>query len=791
MKSVIQLSVILFISTICLPLAAQEMPFVYDLENTGAECPSPFLSGFSDLPVLAALPDPFAWADGRGRVAHTSDWRWRRAEISAMLQHYQLGNKPPAPDSLTASLTGNRLTVTVVEGGKSLTLTAVITLPDCGTPPYPAVIGVGGGSGSLPADLFTGRCVATISYNFSEVAPWTQSGRGQGGFYTLYPDSRVGYFTAWAWGISRLIDGLQRLPEARIDTRRLAVTGCSFAGKIALYSGALDERIALTIAQEPGGGGDAAWRVTETLSGSRETLRNAQSYGWYHQDLNQFNNAVTRLPIDQHEVMALIAPRAFLLLGNPDMEWLAEESGYVSCMAARTIWQALGVPERFGFSKVGGHNHCNLPESQRPEVGAFIDRFLLGKEETPTDYAIHPGYTTNLASWIKWSTPELGSGASFFGRAALLDPPDQQTDLGAEVTCCWSRVEGAARYFFEMAADPLFAAIAVRDSTADTLITLTELPRGKRCYWRVRVRDNEGNIGPWSAPWSFTTYIPMPEGTQLVAATPLPNRADYINLIWRRAENATEYLVQLSALASFSRIISSAVTSDTSRNLNGTAEGTPYYWRVMPRNVAGTASWSATGEFTIIIAPTDLAVQLNSAFQAVLSWRDRSRVEEGYVVERQSGASGGFAVLGTLGSGATTWTDSTVQKGGSYTWRVRASKDSVTSEASNEVSLSLTSVPSREELSLEFSLSQNYPNPFNAETRITYSVKEPGQVTLAIYNLQGQRVRTLVASRLSPGRYSAIWDSRDDAGHDLPTGAYLYTLKTPGSELSKEMTLVR
>lgn len=786
MKKALPLAVILLNALIVLPLAAQEMPFVYEVENTGVECPLPYFPAFTGLPVIEAMPDPFAWADGRGRIAHRADWSWRRAEISALLQHYQLGEKPPAPDSLQAALDGNRLTVTVTKGGRSLTLTAVITLPGCGAPPYPAVIGVGGGSGSLPVDLFTSRCVATISYNFMEVAPWTQSGRGQGGFYTLYPDTRVGYFTAWAWGVSRLIDGLQRVATAQIDTRHLAVTGCSFAGKIALYAGALDERIALTLAQEPGGGGDAAWRVTETLSGSRETMRNAQSYGWYLQDLSLFNNAVTRLPIDQHEVMALIAPRALLLLGNPDMEWLAEESGYVSCMAAREVWRSLGVPERCGFSKVGGHSHCNLPDSQRPDVGAFIDRFLLGKEQTPTDYAIQPGYTTDLASWIRWSTPLLGSGTSFFGRTSLVEPPDQQTDLGAGVTCRWRRVEGAARYFFEMATDPLFAHSALRDSTADSLQVLTGLPPGKQYYWRVRVKDGAGSAGPWSTTWSFITYIPMPGETQLVAAAPLPSRADYINLKWRRAENATEYLVQLSALPGFTRILSSAVTADTVRNLNGTAEGTHYYWRVQPRNVAGTAAWSATGEFTILIAPTDLAVQLNRTYQAALTWKDRSRVEEGYVIERRSGGQDNFAVIGTAASGTVAFTDSSVQKGASYTWRVKARKDTVTSAPSNEVSLTLTSVRRDVESPLVFSLSQNWPNPFNPSTRIAFSLPEAVRTRIALYDLLGREVLILSDAELAAGQHEVQFN----AGA-LPGGIYICRMHAGAFSDARKMILLK
>jgi hypothetical protein len=240
---------------------AQEMPLVYEVENTGAGCPKPYLPAFNELPAIHALPDPFAWSDGRGRISNFPDWRYRRAEISAEVQNYELGNKPapPVAGNLEASFSQGKLTVTVKERTDSLTMTAIITLPASGSGPFPAVIGVGwGGTGSLPSDIFSSRGIATIQYNFSEVAPWTQQGRGQGGFYKLYQDPKVGYFTAWAWGISRIIDGLEMVPQANIDLKHLAVTGCSFAGKIALFSGALDERIALTIAQEPGGGGDAA-----------------------------------------------------------------------------------------------------------------------------------------------------------------------------------------------------------------------------------------------------------------------------------------------------------------------------------------------------------------------------------------------------------------------------------------------------------------------------------------------------------------------------------------------------
>ena len=80
----------------------------------------------------------------------------------------------------------------------------------------------------------------------------------------------------WASGPSRIIDGLeQTAAQNKIDTKRLAVTGCSYEDKMALCAGAFDERIALVLPQESGGGGEAAWRVSSTLPVA-EDLEHAQ-----------------------------------------------------------------------------------------------------------------------------------------------------------------------------------------------------------------------------------------------------------------------------------------------------------------------------------------------------------------------------------------------------------------------------------------------------------------------------------------------------------------------------------
>ena len=172
---------------------------------------------------------------------------------------------------------------------------------------------------------------------------------------------------------------------------------------MALFAGAFDERIALTIAQEPGGGGVDAWRVSETL-GNVETLGRT-SYAWFLESMRQFaGKNVNRLPIDHHELAALIAPRALLVLGNTDYEWLAEESNYVSCQAARMVWKAFGIEDRMGFSIQGGHMHCMLPESQYPEVEAFIDKFLLGKTDVDTFVSKADMFEdVDYLKWMPWA----------------------------------------------------------------------------------------------------------------------------------------------------------------------------------------------------------------------------------------------------------------------------------------------------------------------------------------------------------------------------------------------------
>lgn len=379
-------SAILYLSflvapTLCPTQAlAQDPPLVYSVEHTGSHFAKPAMPAPDQLPVVRELPDAL---EG---VASFADWAKRRSDIGHMIQHYGIGTKPSVDaQQVKAHMEEDTLVVDVTVGGQTLTLRSAIRYPKVGQPPYALMLGTS--MIALPRQFFDDRPIATMTFHEKQVNDYGQFGkhheRGEHPFDRLYPELTAnGAYSEWAWGLSRLIDGLQQLgPEVtKIDTRHIGVTGCSYAGKMALYCGAFDERIALTIAQEPGGGGAAAWRKSHESSEKVEDI-DKTDYHWFMESQKRHfsGDSVYRLPYDQHELCAMICPRALLLLGNPDFAWLSDRAMLPSAEAARQVWQRFGIADRMGWSIVGGHGHCQLPERQWPEVQAFIDRFLLGR----------------------------------------------------------------------------------------------------------------------------------------------------------------------------------------------------------------------------------------------------------------------------------------------------------------------------------------------------------------------------------------------------------------------------
>jgi hypothetical protein len=364
------------------------------------------------------LPDPFKKMDGKAMTTK-NEWLCRREEILQQGWEYIYGKKPRTPkEAVSGTVSNTSISVMVNDGGKSGSFTAAVTIPSSGTKPangYPAVIGFGALAGMpVPAG------VATINFNAMSVgAEGNASNPGSGTFYSVYgANHEAGLLSAWAWGISRIIDVLEKNPGT-IDATKIAVTGCSRFGKGAFVAGVMDNRIALTIPVESGIGGTPALRLVEQLdsySGSEWPYHAISYQQWFSPEkLGQFttaNNAngdnTNKLPVDMHQMMALIAPRALYIVDNPSTMYngLDRNSAYATALVGQMIFKALGLGENFTYVGASG-SHCQWRTQYTAPLTANIQKFLLGGTgETGTVSTDLPNKPTAEAQ-IDWTAPTL------------------------------------------------------------------------------------------------------------------------------------------------------------------------------------------------------------------------------------------------------------------------------------------------------------------------------------------------------------------------------------------------
>ena len=470
---------LLFVSAVATLAFAQEntsadatTPLVYSVENTGANFVAPNFPSFAQLPIIRPLPDPFRFADGT-RDTSFGSWERRRNEIKAAIEKYEIGPKPDCSDCTIAALytpaaagqSAGSLKVTVTRNGKSLTLNSRVWLPQgMGNGPFPVLIPMSlafppffvprvPNYASLPASVFASRPVATIDFFHNDVTVYSFSGVNShvnDPFYQLYPElcagtcngtSNSGQYAAWAWGVSRLIDGIEIAAKQSpnplpIDVNHVMVTGCSYAGKMALFAGAFDERVGLTVAQENGGGGAPAWRVTDTIEagGASEDVQRTD-YNWFAGQMKQFSSPnVYKLPVDHHELMAMVAPRALLETGNTDFYWLSNRSNYISARATQQVYNAFGIGDRFGFYIDGGHNHCATLPAEAPEVAGFVDKFMLGNTTANTDVEVFPTGPQNPPTTFDYTKLDYGRWTAWWGSTDPNFPNDWNPGDGQLVT---------------------------------------------------------------------------------------------------------------------------------------------------------------------------------------------------------------------------------------------------------------------------------------------------------------------------------------------------------------------
>jgi hypothetical protein len=347
-----------------------------------AELPKP-----DSLPSQAELPDPLKLFYG-GDVTTTEVWyQKRKPELKTLFQHYMYGQLPPTPTRISATVLHEDKQAF---GGKAtLQEVAIGVGPEADAPKFNVLLVIPNGkAGKVPVFVgpnFSGNYTLVDDPKVQRTNAWvypnqpgsvknqaTEAGRGAAkevwnidlaiergyAIATFYNgdidpdrlDAREGMrpyldritkvettsIACWAWAVHRVVDHLVSLPQ--IDSKRIACVGHSRLGKTALLAGAFDERIALVIPHQAGCGGTAPSRgkIGESVKQINDRFPH-----WFNSNFKFFNGDTSKLPFDQHCLLALCAPRPVLYSNAIEDTWANPDGQFEMLKAAAPVYKLL------------------------------------------------------------------------------------------------------------------------------------------------------------------------------------------------------------------------------------------------------------------------------------------------------------------------------------------------------------------------------------------------------------------------------------------------------------------
>ncbi|MGN9787008.1 fibronectin type III domain-containing protein [Nonomuraea sp. ZG12] len=575
-------------------------------ENEGADCVVTGLPSEGSLPTDSRLPDPFTRLNGT-RITAKSDWRCRREEIKKLAERFVYGEKPAKPSSVTGTVSSSNITVNVSHNGRSSTFSASVSLPS-GSGPFPAVVVLGGFGADTAAIRAAGAAV--INYDpYAVGREGTPRTNKQGAFYSVYgSSSSTGLLMAWAWGVSRIIDVIEQSGGTILKADATGVTGCSRFGKGAFVVGAFDQRIALTMPIESGSAGVPIFRGIP--GEGAQSLSSA--YGeqpWLGDAFGSFTGNPNRLPVDTHEMVAMVAPRGLFIMDNPHITNLGPRSASVAALGGAEVYKALGAGENITYwSDVQDGSHCANRSEWRTPLQQNIQKFLLKTGNAPGAMRISSRAQGNLAQWRDWQTPTLGDDSSDTTAPSTPGTPAASDITATSATLTWSPstdqggsgLAGYTVYREQGATDPQLG----QSTTAST--TLTGLTANTRYQVYVRARDGAGNLSGNSPAVTFTTTTggggdtsPPTAPTGLTASG---TTATGTNLSWTASTDdngVAGYDVLRAPGASGGTFAQVGTSATTSFGDTGLTPGTTYRYQVRARDAAAnTSPVSSTAQVT-------------------------------------------------------------------------------------------------------------------------------------------------------------------------------------------------
>lgn len=321
---------------------------------------------------VAAVTLPDVLAGSKGRVQTKEQWPARRAEILDLFRTHVYGRSHGLPQELRFKVTQEdpkaldgaatlkRVAIMSAHNGRELVFELLLFLPNARRHPVPVFLLLNNRperntdptrkekSGFWPVEQMIARGYGIAAIQVGALAPDDPTFARNAAIW-LFEGSLTppvprstdawGALAAWAWGASRALDYL--VTDARIDRTRIAIVGHSRGGKAALWAGAEDERFGMVISNESGEGGAALSRRNfgETLARITTAFPH-----WFNENYKTFANRVEALPVDQHMLLALAAPRPLYVASADGDLWADPRGEFLSLAHSSPVYALWNEP---------------------------------------------------------------------------------------------------------------------------------------------------------------------------------------------------------------------------------------------------------------------------------------------------------------------------------------------------------------------------------------------------------------------------------------------------------------